>query len=162
MSMEYIKRITIKKDGVYLYSKANNDDCPYTVWRCATLSDVLETQGQHALDKEIIGMFRQYAIPKGSHRSLYPYVYATASPEARKRIQRTRQEMDRVFATLGDADKLCLSKWYALGDDERTVAAKAFKKAAALAEDDLNDSLAELAQEYRKSHPPVKPKEDVA
>lgn len=150
MSAEYIKKIIIKDDGVYLYSKANNDDLPYKLWRCTGLSDIYRAEGQRGLDKEVIKMFRSYATPKGEHPSIAPYIFATKSPEAIKLITRRAQGLNGVFSSLCVVDKECIDRWPLLKDEERTAVARAYMELSAATETELCVILGHLAQEYRE------------
>jgi hypothetical protein len=74
MSAEYIRQIAVKKDGVYLTSKSSNDDRPYHEWRCDSLTDIYNAEGQLGLDREIVQMFCEYAAPIGKHSSIMRYL----------------------------------------------------------------------------------------
>jgi hypothetical protein len=73
MSTEYIRRIAIKSDGVYLNSKSSNDDLPYRTWRCVSLTEIYQNEGQKGLDREIVKMLCEYAEIKGDHPSVERY-----------------------------------------------------------------------------------------
>lgn len=147
MSTELIRAVIIKDDGVYLDSKAGNDDHPFQVWRCDGLSRALRDGGQRRLDEELIKMFRSYCQIEGTHRSLDPYIYATRSAKAQQLISQRDRELQRAFAALSDTDKQSLSA--AADRPELTVAATAYRKAERNTEHDLCAALADLAQEGR-------------
>jgi len=54
MSTEFINRITVKKDGVYISSHSSNDTAPFHSWRCKGLSEIYAAEGQKGLDREIV------------------------------------------------------------------------------------------------------------
>ena len=76
MATEWIKGVFVRADGVYLHSKSNNDDCPYRIWRCDSLSDIYRQEGQPGLDREMVRMFCEYAEIRGSHPSVERYRYS--------------------------------------------------------------------------------------
>lgn len=70
MSTEFINRITVKKDGVYISSHSSNDTAPFHSWRCKGLSEIYAAEGQKGLDREIVCMLYEYAQLRGSHKCL--------------------------------------------------------------------------------------------
>ena len=73
MSTEWLRQVFVKPDGVYLYSKSNNDDRPYRMWRCDSLTEIYHNEGQKGLDREIVKMLSEYALIKGNHPSMERY-----------------------------------------------------------------------------------------
>jgi hypothetical protein len=73
MSTELIKAVFVRHDGVYLYSKSNNDDFPFREWKCESLTDVYKSEGQRGLDREIVRMLCEYAKIESNHPSLERY-----------------------------------------------------------------------------------------
>ena len=70
MSTEFINRITVKKDGVYISSHSSNDTAPFHSWRCKGLSEIYAAEGQKGLDREIVCMLYEYAQLRGSHKRI--------------------------------------------------------------------------------------------
>ena len=73
MSTELIKAVLVKPDGVYLYSKSNNSDRPFDNWKCESLTDIYNIEGQQGLDREIVRMLCEYARIEGNHPSIKRY-----------------------------------------------------------------------------------------
>lgn len=105
MSVEYIKRITIKKDGVYLCTKSNNDSIPYRSVRINSLSEIYREKGQEGLDKELVVMFMDYCVPKGYHKSVMPF----------RRIY----DDDRAAAAYTDWIQRCNAEYRKLSDEDK-------------------------------------------
>ena len=110
MSTELINRITVKKDGVYLSSHSSNDTSPYHSWRCKSLSEIYDAEGQKGLDREVIRMLYEYAELRGSHKSLDRYRYAKDAPAARAIYQRFIDQIDERYEGLDEADQKTV--WY--------------------------------------------------
>lgn len=70
MSTEFINRITVKKDGVYISSHSSNDTAPFHSWRCKGLSEIYAAEGQKGLDREIVCML--YIVSKSSYKATLP------------------------------------------------------------------------------------------
>ena len=105
MSVEYIKRITIKKDGVYLCTKSNNDSMPYRSVRINSLSEIYREKGQEGLDKELVVMFMDYCVPKGYHKSVMPF----------RRIYND----DRAAAAYTDWIQRCNAEYRKLSEEDK-------------------------------------------
>lgn len=110
MSTELINRITVKKDGVYLSSHSSNDTSPYHSWKCKSLSEIYDAEGQKGLDREVIRMLYEYAELRGSHKSLDRYRYAKDAPAARAIYQRFIDQIDERYEGLDEADQKTV--WY--------------------------------------------------
>ncbi len=82
MGIEYINRITVKKDGVYISTKSNNDGYPYHSVRLEELSRIYAEEGKDAYEKELLKMIQSYCELRGSHKSLEKYRYALYSLKA--------------------------------------------------------------------------------
>lgn len=52
MGIEYINRITVKKSGVYISTKSNNDGYPYHSVRLEELSRIYAEEGKDAYEKD--------------------------------------------------------------------------------------------------------------
>lgn len=109
MSVEYIKRITIKRDGVYLCTKSNNDSMPYRSVRINSLSEIYREKGQEGLDKELIVMFMDYCVPKGYHKSVLPFGRIHATERAIVAMKIRVQNCNTEWAKLSEEDKQ--SRW---------------------------------------------------
>lgn len=73
MSVEYINRISYKKDGVYISTKSCNDDMPYHVVKLDRLSEIYLKEGKQKADLEFAQMFMDYCEPRGSHKSVLKF-----------------------------------------------------------------------------------------
>ena len=73
MGVEYVKRISIKKNGVYMRIKTNKDIFPYRSHKIETLSKIYKEQGLLALDAEIVRMIDNYGVLIGNHKSILKY-----------------------------------------------------------------------------------------
>ncbi len=82
MGIEYINRITVKKDGVYISTKSNNDGYPYHSVRLEEMSRIYAEEGKDAYEKELLRMIQSYCELRGSHKSLEKYRYALYSLKA--------------------------------------------------------------------------------
>lgn len=105
MSVEYIKRITVKKDGVYLCTKSSNDSIPYRSVRIDSLSEIYREKGQEGLDKELIGMFLDYCVPKGDHKSVLPFKKIHSDKRAVAALTDWIQRRSAEYHELSDEDK---------------------------------------------------------
>ena len=105
MSTEFINRITVKKDGVYISSHSSNDTAPFHSWRCKGLSEIYAAEGQKGLDREIVCMLYEYAQLRGSHKSLDRYRYAIDSLQAQKIYKKYSDMIDERYESLDEADK---------------------------------------------------------
>ncbi len=70
MGVEYINRISYKKDGVYISTKSSNDDMPYHSVKLERITEIYLDKGKSAADLELAHMFMDYCEPRGSHKSL--------------------------------------------------------------------------------------------
>jgi hypothetical protein len=73
MGIEYIKKIGVKPDGVYLNTKSNNDSVPFRWVKIDGLTDVFNKEGQKGLDREIVDMLYNYAAIQGDDWSVERY-----------------------------------------------------------------------------------------
>lgn len=105
MAVEYIKRITVKNDGVYLCTKSNNDSSPYRSVRIDSLSEIYREKGQEGLDKELVVMFMDYCVPKGYHKSVMPF----------RRIY----DDDRAAAAYTDWIQRCNTEYHKLSEEDK-------------------------------------------
>lgn len=105
MSTELIKAVLVQADGVYLKSKSVNDDAPFRLWRCNSLSDVLQAEGQTGLDREIFRMLHEYASLSGNHPSLTRYRYALESPRNAHRYKQYLNSVNQKYDQLSEADR---------------------------------------------------------
>lgn len=105
MSTEYIRAVSIRKGQVFLTSKSNNDDIPYHAWHCESLSKVYREEGQLGLDREIMRMLCEYAVLKGSHRSIARYRFALEALESKKVCQLTARKLKAAFELLPPLDQ---------------------------------------------------------
>lgn len=115
MSTEYINRITVKKDGVYLSSHSSTDSRPYHSWRCESLSDVYAAEGQKGLDREIVCMLYEYAELRGSHKSLERYRYATEAPEAHNIYKKYVARINKHYESLSEREQKLI--WFAYTEE---------------------------------------------
>lgn len=143
MSTELIKRITVKKDGVYLSSHSSNDTSPYHSWRCKGLSEIYAAEGQKGLDREVIRMLYEYAELCGSHKSLERYRYAKDAPAARAIYQRFIDQIDERYEGLDEADQKTV--WY-----KPTEKAKEYRAYEREMREKMYSEIAERCGEYDK------------
>ena len=141
MSTELINRITVKKDGVYLSSHSSNDTSPYHLWRCKSLSEIYDAEGQKGLDREIIRMLYEYAELRGSHKSLDRYRYAKDAPAARAIYQKYIDKIDKCYESLGEADQKTV--WY-----KPTEKAKEYRAYEREMREKMYSEIAERCGEY--------------
>ena len=145
MGYELINRIEVKKDGVYLSSRSNNDDSPYHLWRSQTLSDVYSTKGQAGLDREIIRLIYEDAQLQGSHSSLARYQYVLKSPKARTINNHYNDLIDARYESLGKEDQDRV--WY-----RPTEKAREYLRYEQEMHEKMYAELAGLCQEYDRLH----------
>ena len=145
MSTELINRITVKKDGVYLSSHSSNDTSPYHLWRCKSLSEIYDAEGQKGLDREVIRMLYEYAELRGSHKSLERYRYAKDTPAARAVYQKYMDKIDDCYGQMDEADQK--SVWY-----KPTEKAKEYRAFEREMHDKMYTELAERCGEYDRKH----------
>lgn len=79
MSREYINRISIKKDGVYISHKSSNDDMPYYVSKNDYLTKAYSENGVKGLDRAMMEICSDACVIRGNHKSILKYKYATQS-----------------------------------------------------------------------------------
>jgi predicted metal-dependent phosphoesterase TrpH len=118
MSCELVRRITVKKDGVYLCSHSNNDTSPFLNHRIRTLSEAYEKGGQAELDREIIEMLMEYARPVGNHHSVTRYQEVIWSADAKKIMNAKAQKIHDMYNILTKED--LDTEW--LAEKDRTPA----------------------------------------
>jgi hypothetical protein len=122
MGREWIRQVTVKPDGVYLYSKGSNDNCSYNLWKCDSLTEVYENEGQRGLDREIVRMLCEYAQIKGTHYSVERYRPCL--------LARGHFSIDHVKALDAEYVKLTpddlATNW--LPDEQKTPAIKAYRQ----------------------------------
>ena len=145
MGYELINRIEIKKDGVYLSSHSSNDDIPFHLWRCQTLSDVYAAEGQSGLDREIICMLYEYAQLRGKHKSLARYRYALESPTARTIYRHYTDLIDTRYESLDKEDQKRV--WY-----KPTEKAREYLRYEQDMRGKMYAEIAGLCQEYESLH----------
>lgn len=155
MSFELIKRVTIKADGVYFYSKSNNDDLNYREWRCGTISEVYEVEGQTGLDREVIRMLCEYAQPTkiGAkyHKSIEPYACAIFGEEGNALLEKRMKDKEARFSQLSEEDKACVNNWCTINEEERTDGAKQFIAYCHELTERLYTDMAKLVQKMRRA-----------
>lgn len=96
MGVEYINRISFKKDGVYLSTKSNNDDRPYRSVKIDTLSELYLNEGKESVEVELAHMFLDYCEPRGNHKSVEKYrtvLYSSAFTEYNQDFCEKRTEI---------------------------------------------------------------------
>ena len=143
MSTEFINRITVKKDGVYISSHSSNDTAPFHSWRCKGLSEIYAVEGQKGLDREIVCMLYEYAQLRGSHKSLDRYRYAIDSLQAQKIYKKYSDMIDERYESLDEADKKTV--WYKL-----TEKAKEYRAYESEMRKKMYCEIAERCEEYDK------------
>ena len=145
MSTEFINRITVKKDGVYISSHSSNDTAPFHSWRCKGLSEIYAAEGQKGLDREIVCMLYEYAQLRGSHKSLDRYRYAIDSLQAQKIYKKYSDMIDERYESLDEADKKTV--WY-----KPTEKAKEYRAFEREMRHKMYSEIAERCGEYDRKH----------
>ena len=108
MSYAIIRRITVKKDGVYLYFKVNNDSLPFCSRRMEILSDAYKEQGQRGLDIEMIKFALDDGMLSGSHPSVMRYREVLELPRARELLDDCREAVGELYSKITMEDKKSL------------------------------------------------------
>lgn len=140
MSVEYINRIIVNKDGVYLSSRSSNDSIPFHIWRCDSLSDIYTAEGQKGLDREIIRMLYEYAELRGKDKSINRYRYAKTAPEAHDIYMRHLEQINNYYEQMEQKDKDSI--WH-----EPTEKAKQYLSFQRKMKDKMYSEIAELCNE---------------
>jgi hypothetical protein len=147
VSTEWIQKITVKPDGVYLFSKNNNDKRPYQSKKCYSLTEVHSREGRAGLDREVMRMLREYAVIRGHHPSVERYrPCLSALKTLEKAFIRTLGE---EYAKLTPADKA--TAWSS--EERQTDGAKAYTAFRKNAENELYTKLAALAKPPERNRP---------
>ena len=142
MSLTYIEKITIKKDGVFLRTKSANDGKPFETWKSNSLSKTYETEGQKGLDREMLKMFYQEGCqPKGNHTSLERYRYVLDHPEANRIYNIYLDRQNEAYAALSDADRDSLYR-------SETSGARQYRRMSEKLEQEMFEKMTELCKEY--------------
>lgn len=105
MSTELINRITVKKSGVYISSHSSNDDSPFRSWRCDSLSEIYDKEGQRGLDREIVYMLLNYCQLRGRHASVERYRRALESNQAKEIQSRFVEQTNDRFKELSEEER---------------------------------------------------------
>ena len=105
MSVEYIRKIVVQQGQVFLYSKSRNDDRPYHIWRCDSLTKVYQQEGQAGLDREVMRMLCEYVVLVGWHESLARYRHVLSSGEAEQIRQQYSAAVQAAFELLPAEDR---------------------------------------------------------
>ena len=120
MSTEWIKQIAVRLDGVYLHSKSNNDDISFHTWKCDSLTEVYNREGQRGLGREVVRMLCEYAEIRGHHPSMERYRCSL--------MARGHFGIDHVAKLNAEYEKLTpldlATRW--LPDDQKSDAMKAY------------------------------------
>jgi len=140
MSTELIRAVYIIQGSVYLNSKSNNDNLPFHDWKCDSLTEIYQNEGQRGLDREIVRMLYEYAQIQGHHPSVERYRpclndWGTLSKSF---IQTIRAEYDKLLPE----DKETVG----LPEDKKTAGVKAYEEFRRNTENELYTRLALLAK----------------
>lgn len=73
MSYELVNRVSIKGNKVYISSHSNNDTAPFHSHEAPFLTKEYQNGGQAALDRAVIDLFLNNAMPVGDHPSVLRY-----------------------------------------------------------------------------------------
>lgn len=154
MSIKLIKKITIKQDGVFLFSTCINDTAPYHSERSNKLSQVYETEGPDGLDREVVRMFKECAAPmpiKGDkyHKSIWPYVYATRSDEAFALAKKMDDKLQAFLDSIPEEQRKEVESAWVVRAEERTHNQKAYASLEAELTKRLYADMAKLADRER-------------
>lgn len=146
MAAEYVNRITVKRNGVYISSRSANDSLPFKSWRSDILSQSYKTKGQEGLDKEIIRMlFECPIVLAGDHKSLSRYRYALKCSRLNHAYGKYIDKLIACFNSLDKSDQESVLR------DLRnpTVKAKQYLKQKKKLADELYSFVAEFCKEYK-------------
>lgn len=141
MSVELIKMVTIKEDGVYLTSHSQNDDCPFLAWKCDSLSKIYAEEGEKGLDREIICMLYEYAQLAENNDTTAKYAYAINHKKSRQIYARYIAKINKIYDNMGENDKNSI--WM-----NPTENAKKYIQEKAHMENEMYSEIAELCTEY--------------
>jgi len=142
MSTEWIKQITVRPDGVYLHSKSNNDDIPFHTWKCDSLTEVYDNEGQLGLDREVLRMLCEYATIQGNHPSMERYRCCLRSAKATELHGKRAVALNQEYAKLTPEDIKTI--WGS--DERRTPAATAYRQFDRETDNAHYTQLAQLAE----------------
>ena len=139
MGTEWIRGVHVRSDGVYLHSKSNNDDRPYRLWHCDSLTKIYQTEGQQGLDREIVRMLYEYAEIRGCHPSMERYRPCVLA-QGRFSIEHA-EILNAEYAKLTPED--LATKWFPA--ERQTSAMRAYKQFADIERDKYYTLLAGCA-----------------
>jgi hypothetical protein len=109
MSYAIITDITIKKDGVYLRSKMNNDSEPLRNSRVSFLSDAYKEQGQRGLDVAMLELVTTGdGMLNGDHSSIMRYREVLGLPKSRELLDNCQETITELYSHLTKEDRLSL------------------------------------------------------
>lgn len=97
MAIEYINRITVKKDGVYISHKCSNCSEPYRTFRSDILSDAYDRGGQRELDRVVLDIMMCNTSIRGNHKSVVKYRDFMHSDVACDVVEDYETVLDDVF-----------------------------------------------------------------
>ena len=137
MSNELIRQVAVRPDGVYLHSKSNNDDLPFRMWKCDSLTAVYDCEGQRGLDREMVIMLCEYARIDGHHPSIERY---------RPCLRQSNVLQEQCFAQIRQKHAgLTLEDTVSLYTEHETPAAQAYRQFERDARAACYEQLAQLA-----------------
>ncbi len=139
MAIEYINRITVKNDGVYISHKSSNDSMPFRSFRNAMLSEAYEKGGQRELDRTMIELAWRNTEFKGNHPSVERYKELFRSPEAGQAKHEYRRKVNEA-----------VDKYFNEGKDGERQIDLVQSEALETLFDDLADICAKLDKENVK------------
>ena len=139
MSTELIQQVAVRSDGIYLHSKSNNDDCPFRTWKCDSLTEVYQREGQRGLDREVVKMLCEYARIDGHHPSMERY--RPCVRPGRELGTRKFEAIQRECAKLAPEDAATIHN----PEGQRTPEAQAYRQFQHDTEEAYYEKLAQLA-----------------
>ena len=134
-----IKSVSIKPDGVYLYSKNSEDERPFRKSKSDSLTEVYLKEGQLGLDREMVRMLYECAAIRGDHPSIVRYYpclndWGTSSEAF---VRKIRPELEKLSSE--DVKSLGFS------ENRQTTGAKAYMEFRHNTETELYEQLAQRA-----------------
>lgn len=138
MSKELIKAVYIKLDGIYLYSKSNDDNA-YRNRKSADLTEAYRNEGQPGLDREIVRMLFESAEIAGQHTSIVRY-----QPCLLARAYFVVDFSNKINAEYNKLTPEDISTMH-LTEDEQTTEAKAYMAVKRNIENEYYTKLAQYA-----------------
>lgn len=143
MAIEYINRISFKKDGVYVSTKSSNDNCPYHSLKLDNVSEIYLNEGKAKAQLELAKMFMDCCEPRGSHKSLDMYYEFLYSGKMQDNFAEFIQKSDAIYSDFKKAHPNYDMRNGLLGD---------WKVQLAAIKQEHDNKIMAFFEEYEKTH----------